>query len=129
MGPFMSVAIWFTGLAVITKLLLPDGPLGYFWFVLFFLSLFFGLANNNGKKLAPEDFDYQQNIWWVKYQGCSYEQREQFLSEMVNKAVKTKQVEKAEQFLKAVIDHEPDNELAKSLLIGIWGSEVINKSG
>jgi len=45
----------------------------------------------------------------------------------VNRAIKIGQVEQIEKFLKSIINSEPDNETAQSLLFGIWGTEVLNK--
>jgi hypothetical protein len=127
MGRLLSVALWFMGLALTSKILLPDRPLGYFWLMVLFLSLFFGFSCSGRKKRAPEDFDYQQKIWWDKYHSFSYYERQKFLTETVNNAIKINQLEPTEKFLQGVINSEPDNELAQSLLISIWGSEVINK--
>lgn len=127
MGRLLSVALWFIGLALISKILLPERPLGYFWLMVLFLSLFFGFSCSGKKTKAPEDFDYQQKSWWDKYHSFSYYERQKFLTETVNNAIKINQLEPAEKFLQGIINSEPDNELAQSLLISIWGSELINK--
>jgi hypothetical protein len=129
MGRLLSVAIWFIGLAITTKILLPGRPLGYFWLLLFFLSLFFGLSYSGRKETVPDDFNYQQRLWWEKYQSYSYLERQQFLTATVNNAQKMNQLGQIEGFLKAVVNSEPENELAQSLLISIWGSEIINTGG
>ena len=56
-------------------------------------------------------------------------ERQQFLTATVNNAQKMNQLGQIEGFLKAVVNSEPENELAQSLLISIWGSEIINTGG
>jgi len=126
MRRLISVAVWFFCIGIAIKILMPNQPLGPFWLIVIFLSMFFGLPNSR-KKEVPEGFTHQLSIWWEKYHSYPYYHKQQFLSETVNRALKIGQVEQVEKFLKTIINSEPDNEIAQSLLIGLWGTEVINK--
>lgn len=127
MRRLLAPFVWLVCIAITTKILLPSQQLGIFWIVIIGLSIFFGLpcSRNN---IIPEDFSQQQIIWWNKYHGYSYYEKQRFLSETVKRALKIGQVEQVERFLKSIINHDPDNETAQSLLIALWSTEVINNS-
>ncbi|MGI6225479.1 MAG: tetratricopeptide repeat protein [Peptococcales bacterium] len=122
-----AILIWFICITIIAKILLPNQQLGFFWLPILGLSVFFGLSCSRKSK-TPEDFNEQQINWWNKYHSYSYFQRQRFLSETINNALKIGQVEQAEKFLNSLINSDPDNENAKSLLIGLWSTEVLNDS-
>jgi len=118
---------WFICIALVTKLVLYNQPLGYLWLVVIGLSFFFG-SYGGQKNKVPEDFNHQLNLWLKKYQSYPYYHKQHFLNDLVIRAHKIGQVNQVEKFLNYIIETEADNETAKSLLIALWSTEVINKN-
>ncbi|KJS19872.1 MAG: hypothetical protein VR72_17145 [Clostridiaceae bacterium BRH_c20a] len=125
MKRLVLIFIWFIGITIVIKLVLHNQPLGYFWLVVIGLSVFFGFYGGQEKKI-PEDFNHQLRLWLDKYRDYPYYHRQQFLSDVVKRALKIGQVNHVEKFLNYIVETEPDNETAQSLLIALWGTEVIN---
>ncbi|KJS82513.1 MAG: hypothetical protein JM58_14920 [Peptococcaceae bacterium BICA1-8] len=125
MRRLVLIFTWFIGITIVIKFVLHNQPLGYFWLVVIGLSVFFGFYGSQEKEV-PEDFNHQLSLWLNKYLDYPYYHRQQFLSDVVKRALKTGQVNHVEKFLNYIVETEPDNETAQSLLIALWGTEVIN---
>jgi hypothetical protein len=115
---------WFLGLAALTKLLLANQSLGYFWIAIACLSLYFGFQSVN--KLDLSNVSYQLASWLKTYQDLSYFKQQLYLCEIVNGAVKRNQTEQAMDFLNHILKSEPDNETAKTLMASVWSTALIN---
>ncbi|MFZ5945459.1 MAG: hypothetical protein ACOYVD_15255 [Bacillota bacterium] len=121
MRRFLLIIIWFISISIIAKIILPGQPLGYFWVVITMLSVFFAVQSE--KKISiPEHSSYQLRSWISKYQDASYYQRQVLLTEIVNTALRNNHLKEAEQFLKYIVNSEPDNDVAKGMLLSIWST-------
>ncbi|MEG6523732.1 hypothetical protein [Desulfotomaculum sp. 1211_IL3151] len=116
---------WFLGLVVIAKLLFNNQSLGYFWFIIAALSVFFGCQSGSRLELA-ENASVQIAAWLKNYQELSYYKQQLYLSEVINNAIRSNQTKQALEFLDLILKAEPDNETAKTLMVSIWGAELIS---
>ncbi|MFZ7101639.1 MAG: hypothetical protein ACOWWO_03140 [Peptococcaceae bacterium] len=115
--------VWFIIISIIVSWLFRGQSLGYFWVVVGCLSVFFGYHSE--KKLEiPENASRQLEVWIKKYQNLSYYQRHFFLNDLVKRAALTNQCKEVEEFLKYLVNADPDNEMAKGMLFSIWGSTL-----
>lgn len=116
---------WFLGLVVVTKLLFNNQSMGYFWFIIAALSVFFGYQSGSRLELA-ENVSVQLATWLKNYQELSYYKQQLYLSEVINNAIRSNQTKQALEFLELILKAEPDNETAKTLMASIWGAELIS---
>ncbi|MDO7788054.1 hypothetical protein [Desulforamulus aquiferis] len=126
MKQLASTLLWFLSLAVVVKLLFFDQPLGYFWIAIAVLSIFFGYKSVRKIELSS-NASMQLTNWVNKFQSLSYYERQGYLHEVVNNAIKRNQPKQALEFLELVIKAEPDNDTAKTLMASIWGAELIGQ--
>lgn len=118
--------LWFLGLTVVAKLLFVNQPLGYFWIAIGLLSIFFGIHSVNKIELT-DNMSVQLAAWIKKYQDLSYFKQQLYLNEVINDAIKRNQTKQALEFLEYILNVEPDNETAKTLMASIWGTALISQ--
>lgn len=118
--------LWFLGLALVVKLLFLNQGLGFFWLAIAGLSMFFGFQTCSKIELT-DNMSYQLTTWITTYQELSYYKQQLYLNEVVNGAVKSGQVKEALEFIECILQADPDNETAKSLMVSIWGADFIDK--
>lgn len=125
MKRLLHTLCWFVGLALIIKIFFHNQPLNYLWVIIFGLSIFFGIQSSRELKIS-EDMSMQMITWLKNYQKCPYSKQQIYIGEIVNRAVNCNQTQDALKFLNCILEADPDNEAAKTLIISIWGTELLN---
>ncbi|MTI81858.1 MAG: hypothetical protein FH758_13460 [Firmicutes bacterium] len=120
-------SMWFVGMLVIAKLLFVSQPLGYFWIAIIALSVLFGYESIDRLKVK-DSMSYQISSWLSTYIGLTYYKQQLYLAEIVNNAVKRNDTKEAEEFLEHILRAEPENETARSLIVSIWGTSLLNNN-
>ncbi|SMB91669.1 hypothetical protein SAMN00017405_2225 [Desulfonispora thiosulfatigenes DSM 11270] len=125
MKRIFCILLWFITLVVIAFSLFNTLSFQYFWAVIIFLSIYFGLNTSQEIKISDE-MSHQIITWVNKYKQYSYCERQWFLEKVVNRSVASNKSQEAIKFLNYILKAEPDNDLAKNLMVSIWGMEVLN---
>ncbi len=121
------VLYWFIGLVILSRLLLGTFSIGYLWLVLLGQASFFSwMTRERELKLDPE-VSQQVIRWMTAYREQDYSNKISYLNGVVNKAIKENYQLEAEQLLKLILELEPENEAAKSLLVALWGTDLMSQ--